>query len=907
MYYMNWNNLYTIVLLCSLLLVSCTNEEYAEKREQVEEGLPATVSLSLNAVQMDKIQTRSGEALANDGKVFDLMIFLIKGDAAECVYFENGLGNESASTNITFSVESTNDVQLYALANVEGGSYRLDKEDGSFSVEELKAINSKSALMDITATLNGELISYMDGYVLMSGYLASSGTDNDASVISITPGKNVITDKKIYLRRVSSAVTFSIKAGENVTFTPKTWQIKNVPYTTNLFEKENDATGQYFDMEQAEPVPNSKKFTFYMSENRKYSNKQKPEYDDRPGFAPTGSSYLVLTGEYDGPARYNSSGEAASAKVHANVTYYIYLGYIDKDVNNFETKRNKKYEYNITVTNVDKIIQEVVAIDYNYQTGDGDVYYTDGSGQQIESLDSHNCSFDIVVDRNDLKEGIEYGFSVKTPKTDYIWQDDKIQEDGNYADIDIDWVRFVKIDHLGENVFYPGDEKTKTLTVRKFVSDIDNAVNKKSAENSDFFDKDGKAYFRVFVLEYYYGDDDWKEGINGQNREMKIIMNTQTGHGSSVTDAKYYFSQKPIQSIYDVDKVNAAWGIEWVNESKRLPYYTTITDNDICNFNKPSQAGPRDQYDGRANMIQELGTMVGQKGGWENDDISKYAYAACMSRNRDENGDGDINENEIKWYLPASNQYNDIWMGTEGIDQEAWLYPYSKIKYEKVHFASNTWDRNIFWSEEGASISGFGNKNRVPDGMVEIRCARNLGKTYGKITSGPESEIPDLINSKENKNYRLIEVINLNKKSFRNKQVRNELGKHFEDEENNKLYKAFLVQKKAVDANRFLVEVNKKADNNESPCDTKNGWRLPNQREYTMFADRYDISGTYITRTLYSFGLLSNGPGSKSYNANGYMYNGGHMGLSGPNGTDYPANIRCVRDIDQSEYSRFGF
>lgn len=907
MYYMNWNNLYTIVLLCSLLLVSCTNEEYAEKREQVEEGLPATVSLSLNAVQMDKIQTRSGEALANDGKVFDLMIFLIKGDAAECVYFENGLGNESASTNITFSVESTNDVQLYALANVEGGSYRLDKEDGSFSVEELKAINTRSALMNITAILNGKLISYMDGYVLMSGYLASSGTDNDASVISITPGKNAITDKKIYLRRVSSAVTFSIKAGENVTFTPKTWQIKNVPYTTNLFEKENDATGQYFDMEQAEPVPNSKKFTFYMFENRKSSSAQSLKYDDRPGFAPTGSSYLVLTGEYDGPASYNSSGEAASAKVHANVTYYIYLGYIDKNVNNFETKRNKKYEYNITVTNVDKIIQEVVAIDYNYQTGDGDVYYTDGSGQQIESLDSHNCSFDIVVDRNDLKEGIEYGFSVKTPKTGYIWQDDKIQEDGNYADIDIDWVRFVKIDHLGENVFYPGDEKTKTLTVRKFVSDIDNAVNKKSAENSDFFDKDGKAYFRVFVLEYYYGDDDWKEGINGQNREMKIIMNTQTGHGSSVTDAKYYFSQKPIQSIYDVDKVNAAWGIEWVNESKRLPYYTTITDNDICNFNKPSQAGPRDQYDGRANMIQELGTMVGQKGGWENDDISKYAYAACMSRNRDENGDGDINENEIKWYLPASNQYNDIWMGTEGIDQEAWLYPYSKIKYEKVHFASNTWDRNIFWSEEGASISGFGNKNRVPDGMVEIRCARNLGKTYGKITSGPESEIPDLINSKENKNYRLIEVINLNKKSFRNKQVRNELGKHFEDEENNKLYKAFLVQKKAVDANRFLVEVNKKADNNESPCDTKNGWRLPNQREYTMFADRYDISGTYITRTLYSFGLLSNGPGSKSYNANGYMYNGGHMGLSGPNGTDYPANIRCVRDIDQSEYSRFGF
>ena len=56
--------------------------------------------------------------------------------------------------------------------------------------------------------------------------------------------------------------------------------------------------------------------------------------------------------------------------------------------------------------------------------------------------------------------------------------------------------------------------------------------------------------------------------------------------------------------------------------------------------------------------------------------------------------------------------------------------------------------------------------------------------------------------------------------------------------------------------------------------------------------EKYDIKDSKMKRLL---------------KANGYMYNGGHMGLSGPNGTDYPANIRCVRDIDQSEYSRFGF
>ena len=67
MQYMNRNNLYIIVFLCSLLLASCTNEEYAEKKEQVVEGLPATVSLALIAIQVDKIHTCAGEALAYVG------------------------------------------------------------------------------------------------------------------------------------------------------------------------------------------------------------------------------------------------------------------------------------------------------------------------------------------------------------------------------------------------------------------------------------------------------------------------------------------------------------------------------------------------------------------------------------------------------------------------------------------------------------------------------------------------------------------------------------------------------------------------------------------------------------------------------------------------------------------------
>lgn len=397
---MNRNNLYIIAFLCSLFLSGCTNEEYVEKKEQVVEGLPATVSLALNTIQMDKIQTRAGEALENDGKVFDLMLFVVQDDKAKFVHFQNGLGNDNTSTSITFSAESANDVQLYALANIEGSSYKLDKGESRFSVEDLKLITTKEALMNITATLEDKLISYSDGYVLMSGFLASSATES-ASTISIAPGKNAITDQRIYLKRVCSAVTFEIKGGPGVTFKPRTWRVMNLPYTTNLFGSESDAPTEYFNMEKAENVSNAGQFTFYMSENRKNSD-GKQSYDNRPKFAPLGSSYIILTGEYNGPAKKNSSGdETNNETVRANVTYTIFLGYVNEDVNNFVTRRNKKYEYTVTVTNVDKIIQEVIEKDYDYSTGEGDIYYTSDTGRKIEQLDSHNGSFEIVLNRNE--------------------------------------------------------------------------------------------------------------------------------------------------------------------------------------------------------------------------------------------------------------------------------------------------------------------------------------------------------------------------------------------------------------------------------------------------------------------------------------------------------------------------
>lgn len=45
----------------------------------------------------------------------------------------------------------------------------------------------------------------------------------------------------------------------------------------------------------------------------------------------------------------------------------------------------------------------------------------------------------------------------------------------------------------------------------------------------------------------------------------------------------------------------------------------------------------------------------------------------CLRMNRDNDGDGTIDENEVQWYLAAINQLTDLWIGEWSFDQRARL------------------------------------------------------------------------------------------------------------------------------------------------------------------------------------------------------------------------------------------
>lgn len=63
----------------------------------------------------------------------------------------------------------------------------------------------------------------------------------------------------------------------------------------------------------------------------------------------------------------------------------------------------------------------------------------------------------------------------------------------------------------------------------------------------------------------------------------------------------------------------------------------------------------------------------------------------CLRMNRDNDGDGTIDENEVQWYLAAINQLTDLWIGEWSFDQRARLYRKTTwTEGQEQYFASST-------------------------------------------------------------------------------------------------------------------------------------------------------------------------------------------------------------------------
>lgn len=463
-------------------------------------------------------------------------------------------------------------------------------------------------------------------------------------------------------------------------------------------------------------------------------------------------------------------------------------------------------------------------------------------------------------------------------------------------------------------------------------------------EVSDFDDsksEDGgpKISLTVFVDEFYYDknpvtsetrSDLWKYFVNKDDRKLHILCNSvkSLDGESSMTGSVVTIQQSSIQCVYNTDPsytaLQTAWGVENADEDAGKLVdgkYWSVT-SDAIRYNN-------DQFNGLYNSCKEWGLSIGtgntfDGGMWSTymdyevanstpqlKEDYKYMRYACMNRNRDNNGDGKIDRNEVRWYLASIRQLVGMYVGDGLLNSKTKLYnknaadrkdpDYTKWQQHIVsstNFDNNSNNPTILWAEEGTSTSKFyhGWKGNIQGS--EIRCVRNLGYIDGK--PGESYDIKEVPADYIVYDKGTFTCTHLNSQALRY-YTSKELIFADERSQENRLYKKFEVAPESGTLNSGMTfddyndAVSAAVESGKRNSYCPDGYRTPSQIEAAIM--RYYIGiNDNITRTYWSFGAHGKNP--KSFN-NGTVKKNGFSVQSG-NVTVNDASvkyIRCVRDV----------
>ncbi len=701
-------------------------------------------------------------------------------------------------------------------------------------------------------------------------------------------------------------------------------------------------------------------------------------YDTSEGlweYAPETATYLVIKG--DVTMDVNVASDAKTQTLNASVVYYVHLGDFARDLSNFQVNRNTHYTYTITIKGV-KNIQVEVATDVENETGaTGHVYI---AKESIYTFDAHYGQRVFAFDEQSITPD-DVTWYVKTP-----FGREGMPEIINGTEIpnglDYKWVSFRinRIDASGQyshnNEKYHPDEVMDILEFCNYIRE--QKIRFDSNRTNDFREEEdpelkqlypdqpeiyrrNRIYVTIFVDEFYYDSDPisgevrptlWKEFVNQPNRTMHILCDTRfsTDGDSSTTGSVVTIRQQSIQSIFDTsnESLNTAWGGESIDETEDELWFYNRTETHqqentpYVNINYGNTSRTNGLYNTARlwQLIGDDGSFVTKR--WDDyldfdrendhkqlflkdDDELATARYICLMRNRDNDGDGIIEASEIQWYLASIQQLAALYIGDQGISDEAQLYD-SHNNYganETDKYGSQLWRRHIIsstqwgsgsqsnyptmlWAEEGLSTSAYKQYASSKPGRYAVRCVRNLGmdpsneeEAINKLKD-PE-RVPDLSilfstlqEDHSSSSVYKFDLSRINKKSTRYYTSR-ELEPGDEYSESARIYTSFETGP-LISYTGSFADLKEMIDRGESPC--PKGYRVPNIREASLMSNYITEevnsnwwSGQYsLVNTYYSFGSLG-----KQYDYEISWYcTGNHVTISKPGNA---TSIRCVRDI----------
>lgn len=849
---------------------------------------------------------------------------------------------------------STGEVYIYAIANARTSQYKVT-DDAILDIDESNLSHlTRTTFLSATCTRQLGSINPADNRFVMSGFANNGdpvtiarkdGTTQQAEITSPTDEDA----KRVKLYKILSKNKITVKTEGNVTFKPEYMEIHNVPQVYGLMRGNNVAPSGFETFDRIIWSENS--YQCYLPANVQtataspatFNDREKNTYDDtgKKSFvnAPENATYVVIHGKYQG-------GDYAG-----DLSYTVHLGDFSKHPADFSVAANSNYEYTLTIKGVNHFIAESQKIAGADDPGsEGVVIF---KGTDILEVDCHYEARVMKFSMSELNQIInvdKYGYILKIQTafcetiSMIVDGDGKIYDaaefktqsnptvlttvgaDGMPVDAsrilisgnaDFDWVHFVKntgapystpnsnvgclvqnsstsTHSISDVCAYPGKDNTQTIF--EFLRDLYKAGKEQTAS---YFNATGSSvYVTCFVDENYYPKKNWTEYVNKSEPRRMYFANelfVSADGQSSFARAKYVVSQKSIWTFYKLDPTLKPFGLESVSEEKAQGVNVVSGTNRL-----------EEPWDGRASAIsnnRNKGFYASSTKSTGKQDIYKDAYKACMSRNRDEDGDGTIDENEIKWYLASVDQYKGMWAGEEAFDADARLFKATESEWTdlKTAFDSNGGNNNgalkkwhyftcssadTFWAEEGCATGTDGSATMV-------RCIRTLASNSEGLESAET-----YYSYKDN-----IVELKLNDVALRTHQSGG-FQTYFErGKDSNKLYKKFKIasanltggpysKTQVISTAKGSGFINASDDVCQKAAGYGGSWRVPNQRELSiMSAVNKNLTDLYscTSFTGVQSGYYKGGTG----NEYGFVLAGTQMTVA--ISTTY--NVRCVMDV----------
>lgn len=879
----------------ALLLSSCSEDLFTGGSDSNED---VTISLAYSDVSPRDIVVNSRATPEEERHLDNLYIYIFDGNGNLKGY--KGIeGEDSLNQNTSSSKEQvitgietrSGDSYIYAVANISTGLYPVATSNGTVEPNKLP-IN-----LDEDKACAGEYDFTLDqlkaltfnrsnrNTIQISSAFLMSGAVQQGKLVNITPAGTIENGgNDIRLSRIVSKVKFTIKekTGDGVTrsFKLDNYSIMNIAMKGTLIgnidgnKKYNisnntdvsNIEGQTLGVNDVDET-GAECFEAYLPENLQDAKHDVPDQamreDDSQSDpkvftnAPDYGTYVVLKGKYE-------ETKDGSTKT-ANVTYYVHLGDCSANHNDYNVERNCKYTFNITVAGVNKIIVEAKK-EGNEQPGAEGVVMEYGKIGKNLTLDSHYEYMVMRFYKDEIqklkKYNIGYYYQVYAlgKKTKPI----NVKDEANPATqkhqqklngVDTRWIEFAITGRNGSKSIYgvanngrgtPCDYPGigKTMDIETFLKKLYvNANNDSFWTNGEYIDA------TCFVSENYYKDLSWDKYVNNVDKRAFYIANkiwVSEDKRSVYAEAQYGLTQHNIQTFYDRSQAGSvtAYGCETINDEEKPGGGDTGFDiNDQI-----EGSNGNDYWNGRANMKLDIFNNGKPVITWDGLKHNISLRIACMSRNRDLNGDGIIQEDEMRWYAPATHQYAGLWIGEEIMSTESKLFNKStkilkrgsKGDVGRMVYYSSTRDLESFLSEEGMTTGNYDSRNS-PYRPKYVRCVRNLKS--GEIGYG---ETPDPYYS-YNSGTKTVTLDKVDEDALNITGEQGELFDHTERDEGNKPAKKFTIAASLWTGSydykgTTMTPTPENVYNGKYWCygryieNNEKNWRVPNQRELCIMS-----------------------------------------------------------------------